>query len=47
MIRSKTGEEALLKDALKSQLPGVERRAKTSLLTFPITLNNVIDRNAC
>ena len=46
MIRSTTGKETLLKDALKSQPPVVERRAKTPLLTFPITLNDVIGRKA-
>ena len=45
MINPKTGE-TLHKNAQESPLPVDVRRAKTALLMFPITLNNVIGRKA-
>ena len=45
MISPKTGE-TLHKNAQESPLPVDVRRAKTALLMFPITLNNVIGRKA-
>ena len=44
MISPKTGAETLLKNAMESPLPVDVLRAKTALLMFPITLNNVAGR---